>query len=144
MEEKGGTFTQSVTLYYINPLLSLSLEITQPYYNDLRKRNENTRNEEHSPTLLLKSAPTPKNEDCSRFGPLQVYLQAKEGSGRRDGATRRKSTRGSTGMPRKFKDCRVSAVIPGSYVSEFCQVVPLAARMFRVYPVSGTFARIFV
>ena len=55
-------------------LTNLSLEITQPYYNDLKKRNENTRNEEHSPTLLLKSAPTPKNEDCPRFGSLQGYL----------------------------------------------------------------------
>ena len=106
LEKKGGTFTQIVTIYYINPSLSLS-ESLSPTTRSKKKRKYKRNEMKNSYLYYIKTQkPYPKIKNYPRLGPLQGFLQTQEASGRRDGATRRKSTRGSTPLPRKRGNTR--------------------------------------
>ena len=77
LEKKGGTFTQIVTIYYINPSLSLSL--SESLSPTIRFKNEikiqNTRNEEHLPYTTLKHKnPSLKLKTASFWASAGVYI----------------------------------------------------------------------
>ena len=139
MEKKGDTFTQIVTIYYINLSLNLSALI-----HDL-KRNENTEEKKehlHYPTLKDRKPNLILN--LLAFQAFAGFLYAKEVSRRRYEATRQKSTHGPTTLPWKRGYYHVFAAKPGTQVPSFGEELLLTSRTFLVYLDSGIFVRIFV
>ena len=97
MEKKEDTFTQIVTIYYIN--ISLSFLINSALLHDLKTKQKYERKEEENTTLQLKKRKPSLLADllASQLS-TELYI-GKRRSRRRDEVTRQKLTRGSQRWP---------------------------------------------
>ena len=136
IEKKGDTFTQIVTLYYINISLSPHPQNQLIPTTRSKKKEKIQRKREENPTLQLEERNPSYCSQSPRFW-SQRYLQAEGSSRRREEATRQKSTRASM-------NCRIFMAIQGTQVLDFGPQIHMISGSFCMVTDLGIWIQIFL
>ena len=105
------------------------LNLSWPYNMNKKKIKKIQKKEEEKPKTNPKER-NPNSRCSTRLCYENVVLQAKEDSGWRDEATRRRSMRGSPKLPRKSRGTAAKFWIQSLI---FCQLIHLTSRTFCKY-----------